>query len=113
MRVTRPRCVPQTAIPNVFGFAKNLRGKTKKQIRIARMASAFRPEAAVMTRGNTNARPEKCPRPVEEAFEAATSVLEMAISRAVDSWLELVFDRQVRHSAVIIDTAIAAHAYMH
>ena len=59
--------------------------------------SAEQPEAA----GGQDAddRPEKCPRPVEEAFEAATSVLDTAISNAVDTWLDLVFDRQARQYA--------------
>ena len=59
--------------------------------------SAEQPEAA----GGQDAddRPEKCPRPVEEAFEAATSVLDTAISNAVDTWLDLVFDRRARQYA--------------
>lgn len=41
-------------------------------------------------------RTERCPRPVEEAFDAATSVLDLVISNAVDNWLDYVFQRQSR-----------------
>jgi len=45
------------------------------------------------------ARPAKCPRPVQEAFDAATSVLDLAISNAVDNWLDYVFQRLSRQYA--------------
>ena len=45
------------------------------------------------------ARPPACPRPVEEAFDAAQSVLSLIISNAVDDWLDYVFQRQARQYA--------------
>ena len=44
-------------------------------------------------------RTQQCPRPVEEAFAAATSVLDAVISRAVDNWLDFVFQRRARQYA--------------
>ena len=44
-------------------------------------------------------RPDKCARPVEEAFAAATSVIDTVISDAVDNWLDYVFQRQARQYA--------------
>ena len=50
------------------------------------------------------ARAAKCPRPVQEAFDAATSVLDLAISNAVDNWLDYVLQRLSRQYAAAYNT---------
>ena len=70
------------------------------------LALALDPEITVLDdsiqgeeEGETPARTPQCPRPVEEAFAAAMSVLDAVISNAVDNWLDFVFQRRARQFA--------------
>jgi hypothetical protein len=70
------------------------------------LALALDPEITVLDdriqgeeEGETPERTPQCPRPVEEAFAAAMSVLDAVILNAVDNWLDFVFQRRARQFA--------------